>query len=108
MEAVLDTGFSQFAFACDKSACVEWYRVLGVDDYVVVPYEDALATNGIVLQQSGPSESLPKAALRQTGSLSCDDVERLCRHYNLISAGFGWFLVEGLNEVAWDWNRPSH
>ena len=107
VETVLDNGFSQFAFACDGSACAEWHHALDVDAYAVIPYEDAVATNGIVLQQSGPSESLPKSALRKLGSLSCNDLERLCRHYNLINAGFGRLFMEGLYDVVGDWNRPS-
>jgi hypothetical protein len=89
VETVLDNGFSQFAFAYVAPACAEWHHVLDVDAYWVVPYEDALSTIGIVLQQTGPSESLPKAALRKTGSITFPDAHQLCRHYRLLNEGFG-------------------
>ena len=104
----MDNGFLQFAFACDESACATWHHVLDVDDdYAVLPYEGALATNGIVSQQTGPPESLPKAALRKTGSVSVEDLERLCLHYNLIDAGFGGLFRESSYDAVWDWSRPS-
>ena len=80
----------------------------GIMCYAVLPYEGALATNGIVLQQTGPPESLPKAALRKIGSVSVEDLERLCLHYNLIDAGFGGLFRESSYDAVWDWSRPSH
>jgi len=71
-------------FACDRNACAQWHHVLALDDYDVIPYCEALLPYGISLQKSGNSEPLAKAALRKCGSLSCDDLARLARHYALI------------------------
>jgi len=50
VQTVQENGFSQFTFVCDESGRATWHNVLDVDDdYVVFPYEDVLATNGIVV-----------------------------------------------------------
>ncbi len=77
-------GTLQMSFACDKDAFAQWHHVLDVDAYQVIPYTEALVPYGIALQ-SRDAEPLAKAAMRKTGSLSCDDLLRLARHYQLIA-----------------------
>ena len=66
------------------NAGAHWHHVVDLNSYQVIPCIEEKSGDCIVLQKSGEAESLAKSALRKSGSLSMDDLERLARYLELI------------------------
>ena len=77
-------GTIDFKFDCSPGAGAQWHHVVDVDAYQVIGCVETFRDNCIMLRMSGDVESLPKSALRKSGCLSLDDLDRLARHYALI------------------------